>query len=173
VTTKRRIYWDTSIFLCFLNKDEEDRRRVCEDVMQHAAMDEIRTLTSTYTIVEVIRPKKRSIPNSRTLSPDQIANIKSMFRWPFITTIELDERTALYASDLARDYSLAPADAVQAASAILWKAEELQAWDRDFKPISHLITTGPPRFLSVQTKFEGMEPTRLGPAPEDFEKEKN
>jgi predicted nucleic acid-binding protein len=172
VIIKRSLYWDTSNFLCFLNKDEEARRKICEDVLQRAAMDEVRILTSTYTIVEVIRPKKRAIPGSRTLTPEQIAKIKSMFRWPFITTIELDERTALFASDLARDYGLAPADAVHAASAILWKADELQAWDRDFNSVSHLIATGQPRYLSVQTEFEGMEKQRLGPAPEDFEKGK-
>jgi predicted nucleic acid-binding protein len=167
---KRRIYWDTSIFLCFLNKDEEERRKVCEDILQHAALEELHILTATYTIVEVIRPKKKSLPTSRSLTPDEIGKIKGMFRWPFITTIELDERTAHFASDLARDYGLAPADSVQAASAILWKADALQAWDRDFSPINHLIPIEQPYFLSTQTRFEGMEPSRLGPSPEDFEK---
>ena len=86
------------------------------------------------------------------------------------TTIELDERTANYASDLARDYGLAPADAVQAASAILWKIGVLQAWDRDFNPVSHLITVEQPTFMSRQTSFPEMNRARLGPAPEDFEK---
>lgn len=170
--TKRRIYWDTSIFLCFLNKDEEARGKVCEDVLQHAAMDEVHIVTSTYTIVEVIRPKKRSIPTSRALTTEEIQKIKAMFQWPFITTIELDMRTALFASDLARDHGLLPADAVHAASAILWKAEELQAWDRDFSFVSHLITIGEPRFLSIQPRLEGMERPRIAPSPEDFEKDK-
>ena len=166
----RRLYWDTSNFLCFLNKDEEERRNICEDVLRHASMDRVHILTSTYTIVEVIRPKRRALPNSRQLTPGQIEKIKGMFRWPFITTIELDERTSLFASDLARDHNLAPADAVHAASAILWKANALQAWDRDFSSVSHLITVEQPQFLSTQTKFEGMETNRLGPVPEDFEK---
>lgn len=110
----RKIYWDTSVFLCFLNKDEEARRKVCEDILQNAAMDKVHIFTSTYTIVEVIRPKKKSIPTARTLTPEEITKIKAMFRWPFITTIELDERTAHLASDIARDYGLAPADSVQA-----------------------------------------------------------
>src|SRR5437870_12569492 len=100
-------------------------------MLQRASMDEVVILPSTYTIVEVIRPKKRSIPRSQPLTPVQIEKIKGMFRWPFIQTIELDERTGLYASDLARDHGLFPADAVHGASAILWKAEVLQAWDRD------------------------------------------
>jgi predicted nucleic acid-binding protein len=167
---RRQLYWDTSNFLCFLNKDEEERRNICEDILQHASMDEVHILTSTYTIVEVIRPRKSAIPNSRVLTPSQIDKMKGMFRWPFITTIELDERTALYASDLARDHNLKPADAVHAASAILWKADVLQAWDRDYRSVLHLIAVEQPQFLSTQTKFEGMEIPRLGPTPEDFEK---
>jgi predicted nucleic acid-binding protein len=166
---KRRIYWDTSIFLCFLNSDEQERGKICEDVLQHAAMDEVLILTSTYTIVEVNRPKRRSIPASQPLTPVQIEKIKGMFRWPFIQTIELDERTALYASDLFRDHGLFPADAVHAASAILWKADVLQAWDRDFSSISHLISVEQPQFLSKQLTLDGAERTRIAPSPEDFE----
>src|SRR6266567_8868124 len=128
----RKVYWDASIFLCFLNRDEETRRHICEDILQHASMEEVRILTSSYTIVEVIRPKRKSVPKSAVLTPEQVKKIQAMFRWPFITTIELDDRTAHFASDLARDHKLLPADAVHAASAILWKADVLQAWDRDF-----------------------------------------
>jgi predicted nucleic acid-binding protein len=166
---KPRLYWDTSIFLCFLNRDEVQRSVICEDVLQHAAMDELIIVTSTYTIVEVIRPKRRSIPSSRPLTPQQVDKIKGMFRWPFIQTIELDERTALYASDLARDYDLAPADSVHAASAILWKAEALHAWDRDFSRISHLISVEQPQFISKQREFEGIRRARLSPSADEFE----
>jgi predicted nucleic acid-binding protein len=170
--SKRRLYWDTSIFLCFLNRDEQERSKICEDVLQHAAMDEVLILTSTYTIVEVIRPKKRSLPTSQPLTAQQVEKIKRMFRWPFIKTIELDDRVALYASDLARDHGLAPADAVHGASAILWKAEVLQAWDRDFNAISHLIPVEQPQMISRQLRLEGTEPSRIGPIPDDFESSK-
>jgi len=79
----KRIYWDTSIFLCFLNREEEERRHVCEDILQRASLDEVHIFTSTFTIVEVIRPKRKSIPNSRPLTPEETQKIKDMFRWPF------------------------------------------------------------------------------------------
>ncbi|MGA2880747.1 MAG: PIN domain-containing protein [Bryobacteraceae bacterium] len=166
----RKLYWDSSIFLCFLNRDEETRRHICEDILQHASLEEVEILTSTYTIVEVIRPKRKSLPKASTLNAEQIKKIKDMFRWPFITTIELDDRTAHYASDLARDFGLWPADSVHAASAILWKADALQAWDRDFSSISHLMPIEEPQFMSKQIPLEGMKPRPLGPSPEDFEK---
>jgi predicted nucleic acid-binding protein len=161
---KPLIYWDTSIFLCFLNRDEQERGKICEDILQHAAMEELLIVTSTYTIVEVIRPKKKSIPTSRPLTPQQIEKIKGMFRWPFIRTIELDDRTALYASDLARDHGLAPADAVHAASAILWKAKVLHAWDRDFTRVSQHILVEQPRFISAQPTLPGMDSARISPS---------
>ncbi|HZL56475.1 MAG TPA: PIN domain-containing protein [Bryobacteraceae bacterium] len=154
---KRIVYWDTSIFLCFLNKEETERSRICEDVLQHASMEEVLILTSTYTIVEVIRPKKKSLPGSTPLTPEQVQKIKGMFRWPFIQTIELDDRTANYASDLARDHGLAPADAVHAASAILWKAQCLHAWDRDFSRVSQIIAVEQPSSLSRQRLMEWSE----------------
>ena len=133
-------------------------------------MDEVHIFTSNYTIVEVIRPKKKSLPSAVLLTAEQIRKIKAMFRWPFITTIELDERVAHYASDLARDFGLFPAYAVHAASAILWKLEALQAWDRDFSSVAHQIMVEEPNFLSSQQNLPGMERSRLGPARDDFDK---
>ncbi|SRR5258708_13997122 len=57
----QRKYWDSSCFICFLNKDEEDRRIICEDVLKHARNGDVEIWTSTWTIVEVIRPKRHGI----------------------------------------------------------------------------------------------------------------
>ena len=165
---KRRVYWDTSVFLCFLNQDERERAEIGEDILHHAAMDGLQIVTPTYTIAEVIRPNKRSLPAATRLSTDQATRIKEMFRWPFIRTIELDQRTALYASDLAREYRLNPADAVHAASALLWKADELQAWDRDFTAVSQLIPVSHPVRISPQMTLEGIANRRYAPHPDEF-----
>ena len=141
---------------------------VCEDILQHAARNEVQIYTSTYTIAEVIRPKTKSIATARRLTTEEIEKIRGIFRWPFITTIELDERTALFASDLARDYGFQPADAVQAASAILWKLDALQAWDRDFSAVSDKIRVETPVVISKQRNLEGLGPDQIGPTPEDF-----
>jgi hypothetical protein len=60
-------------------------------------------------------------------------------------------------------------NAVHAASAILWKADILQAWDRDYGAISHLVPVEVLQFLSQQMRLEGTETTRIGPSPDDFE----
>ena len=56
----QKLYWDSSCFLCFLNKTETDRRAICEDVLNHARIKAIHLYTSTYTIAEVIGLRARA-----------------------------------------------------------------------------------------------------------------
>ncbi len=58
MTKPRRIYWDTTCFICFLNRKEEERRLICQDVLLHAQKNNIEIWTSTFTIAEVIRPRR-------------------------------------------------------------------------------------------------------------------
>jgi predicted nucleic acid-binding protein len=57
-TNPKKVYWDSSCFICFLNPDESDRRAICEDVLRHAELGELEIWISTWVIVEVIRPRK-------------------------------------------------------------------------------------------------------------------
>ncbi|GEM_PF-1391820 len=60
MSERKKIYWDSSCFICLLNKSSEaDRMAACTDVMRHAQGGEFDIVTSTWTIVEVIRPKKK------------------------------------------------------------------------------------------------------------------
>jgi predicted nucleic acid-binding protein len=56
----RKLYWDSSCFICFLNNADYEvaRRAVCEDVLYNAENGVVEIWTSTFTIVEVIRPKR-------------------------------------------------------------------------------------------------------------------
>jgi predicted nucleic acid-binding protein len=163
----RRIYWDSGCFLCFLNKKEAVRRQICEDILQNAKVGKVVIYTSTFTIAEVIYPKRSTLPNPRKLTPVEITKISGMFRWPWLRKVDLDQRTAFYAVDLAREHNLLPADAVQAASAILQKVDALQRWDRDFSAISHLVRVEEPTRMSPQAAFPDML-RPIGPTPEDF-----
>jgi len=73
-------------------------------------------------------------------------------------------------SDLARDHALLPGDSIHAASAILWKADAIQAWDRDFSCLSHLIAIEAPAFITKQDILPGMERARIAPSPDEFKK---
>ena len=161
---KRKIYWDTTVFLCFLNKKEADRRAICEDILRHGQVDDVVLYTSTFTIVEVVRPKHMK---GVKLTPPQISAIGRMFQWRWLRKIDLDQRVANRAVELSRDYGLAPADSIHAASAIVWNLDVLQCWDRDFSKVSSLIPIEQPQQISTQREL-GNWKDPIGPAPEDF-----
>jgi predicted nucleic acid-binding protein len=146
-------YWDSSLFICFLNSDEDERRKICQDNLEHAKDGNIVIITSVWTIVEVIRPRRQSLPSAEKLTPDQIAKIQTMFEWDWIKKIQVDERVAKKAVELCREYDLHPSDSIHAASAILNipnGVDVLQKWDRDFNKIAHLIKVEEPKFLTQQ-----------------------
>jgi len=161
----RKLYWDTGIFLCFLHADEGSRRRICEDILQNAKAGSVTLYTSTYAIVETVRPKRF---DATRLTPQEIATIQKMFQWSWLKKIDVDQRVAFKAVELSRDRGLKPADAVHAASAILSRVDALQCWDGDFSVVADLIGVEEPAFMTPQLSM--IEPARIGPAPEDFRK---
>lgn len=158
------LYWDTSVFLCFLDKYENDRRKICEDILHHAKDGHVIITTSTFTIVETIRPKWISPP--LVLTAEQIHIIEGMFRWKWIKKYQVDEPLALKAVALARDYGLKPGDSIHAATAIRANADVLQQWDRDFQKVAHLITVAEP---SYETKQMDLGLLSIGPTQEKLE----
>jgi len=163
----KKLYWDTSVFLCFLNAAERERAQICEDILVHAESGEILIYTSTWTIVETIKPKKVSLPNAKLLTPSEIAKIEGMFRWAWIRRVTLDPRIAFMAVQLVRDQGMNAADAVHAASAILSGVDALQKWDRDFSKVAHLIKVEEPFRITPQLSLIEMAP-RIAPSPDDF-----
>lgn len=162
-------YWDSGVFLCFLNKEEDARRKICEDILEHAEKGEFLIYTSYWTMVEVIRPRKQSISSAEKLTKEQIEKIQAMFDWPWIRKIQVDERVAKKSVELARVYGLHPADAVHAASAIITQGVNiLQKWDRDFSKIAHLIKVEHPKYITEQLSLIEGAKKNIGPHPDDF-----
>lgn len=168
---KKRLYWDTSCFICFLNKNEKSRRAICENILKNAKERNVTLYTSSFTIAEVINPRRSSIPNPKPLTSPQITKIQAMFKWPWLKKMDVDQRVAQKAVELARQYGIYPSDAIQAASAILLRVDALQRWDRDFDKIAKLIKVENPTRISLQEEFEGMRGS-IGPEPEDFEEKR-
>lgn len=166
----RRLYWDTGCFICFLNRKEIERREVCESILrcaQEKKNPRVIIYTSTFTIAEVIYPKRSSLKNPKKLTREQITKITDMFKWKWLKKIEVDQRIAFKAVELSRDYDLLPSDAVHAATAILKGVDALQRWDRDFSRIASLVKVEEPTRINLQTPFPDILP-RIGPHPDDF-----
>ena len=166
-SSRRRIYWDSGCFICFLNQSELERRAICEDILRNAQKGNVILYTSTFTITEVIYPKRSSLPGARRLTTLEVEQISNMFRWRWLKKINNDQRVAFRAVELARDYGLLPGDAIHAASAILVQVDALQAWDRDFSRVAHLVNVEEPSRMSVQSSFDDIL-ARIGPHPDDF-----
>jgi predicted nucleic acid-binding protein len=164
----RRLYWDTSLFLCFLNKEEQERRRVCEHLLQRARAGEIEIYTSYWTVVEVIRPKW--IPARIPLTEQQVELIQGMFQWEWLRKVQVHQTVAFAASDLARKFKLKPADAIHAATALAKKVDALQAFDRDFAAIATLVNVEEPKYLTEIPLIEAAEAEdSIGPTPKKIE----
>ncbi len=162
----RKHYWDASVFLCFLNKKEIERRNNCEDILYHAKAGELIIYTSTYTIAEVIKPKE--IKDAIRLTSTQISKIQQMFQWSWVRKIDLSQRVAFKAVELARDYGLSPADSVHVASALSIPVDVFQKFDRDFSRVANLLSIAEPARISAQGVLVEWKPA-LGPQPEEFE----
>jgi predicted nucleic acid-binding protein len=158
----KTLYWDTSVFLCFLDASENERRKICEDILHHAKDGHVEIATSTFTIVETIRPKWIVPPVALTSA--QIRIIEGMFRWPWIKKYQVDERLALKAVAIAREFGLKPGDSIHAATAISARADVLQQWDRDFQKVAHLVTVAQPSYETKQ-----MELLQIGPSQQQLE----
>jgi predicted nucleic acid-binding protein len=162
VSRPRRIYWDTGVFICFLNHQEQERRKICEDILHNAKDGGVKLYTSLWTAVEVIRPKW--IPHPQPLTDEQVHKIQAMFRWPWLLKVQVHEAVAFKAADLARIYGLKPADAIHAATAIMEEVDVLHAWDRDFSKVASLINIEAPSYVSQLPLIDVAMP--IGPTPE-------
>ena len=169
-SAKRVLYWDTSVFLCFLDDAEKARRHICEDILRHAQQGHVTIMTSTFAIVETIRPKWIKPPVA--LTADQIRILDGMFRWPWISKYQIDERLTLRAVALARDFGLKPGDSIHAATAIAASVDVLQCWDRDFSVIAHLVSVAQPAYLTQQMPLLDVKPA-IGPSQQALQQAAN
>lgn len=181
---KKRIYWDSSCFICFLNSDEAERGYICEDILNDANAGKVELWISTWVIVEVIRPKQpgdaplpewakkaiKAVPEvllpleelwkryqrnnpSQKLTDEQVQMISSFFESPFIKKAEVGLIVANRAVELSRTYGLKPADSVHAATALEWKCDVIQRWDRDYSKVAALIPSEEPTRISPQASM--------------------
>jgi len=148
-----RVYWDTSVFLSFINSaTEAQRHHVCVDILKHAKEGKVVICTSTFTIAEVVRPKGTAHP--LPLSPQEVSDLNGMFQWPWVKKYQVDENVAMRAAKIARDTNLKPADSIHVATAIAAACDVLQRWDRDFDKVKSLIRVEDPVLISPVGLFD-------------------
>ena len=185
----RKLYWDSSCFICFLNNADYEvaRRAVCEDVLYNAENGVVEIWTSTFTIVEVIRPKRhgsaplpawavRAIESVEKELPQARGEMETLWRRyqsndpaTKLTTEQIEKIKGMFEWDFVNLIELnqmvaRPPDAIHVASALARRCSELQRYDRDFEKVKHLISVEEPKQISAQASLFA-----AAPKPEDFQ----
>ncbi len=127
---RRRIYWDSSVFLAWL-KPEPERKRACDDVLATAKTGESIIITSAIALTEVIKLKgKPAIPETEE------AKIKGFFKRSYISVVVVDRFLAESARTLIWRHGLKPKDALHVATATRLQVDELHSFDDDMLKLS-------------------------------------
>lgn len=129
-----RVYWDSCVFLAFLNA-EEGRKQHVGDVLEDAAAGRLEILTSTATIVEVAWAKHEKDGGRLDVQvEDDIASF-----WDEgspVALVEFHDALAVAARELIRyavseKWSLKPFDAIHLATAAHYNASAFHTYDVD------------------------------------------
>ncbi|PSB20207.1 PIN domain-containing protein [Phormidesmis priestleyi ULC007] len=145
-------YWDSCTFLGYL-KAEADKVDGCVSVLKHAEKGSVKIVTSSLSLVEVIKLKKRE-----PISREDEEKIRRFFMHKWIVLQDVDRKISELARELVWEHVLRPYDAVHVATAIRAKVNHIDTFDDDLIKLSEKlgepkITMGKP-FLSTQTELE-------------------
>ncbi|HEY3834482.1 MAG TPA: PIN domain-containing protein [Acidimicrobiia bacterium] len=117
-------YWDSDAFLGWL-ANEPDKVDECRGVIKAAQAGDVRLVTSSLTLTEVIKLKGRT-----PLPTDKEPVIKEFFKHEWIIVRQLDRFIAEYARDVVWQYGVNPKDAVHVATAIASRVPHLDTFDK-------------------------------------------
>jgi predicted nucleic acid-binding protein len=95
---------------------------------------------------------RHTVP-TRKLTADEIGTVRSLFTYPFIRIVQIEQAIANQASQIALEKNMRPGDALHVASAISRKCDCIQRWDRDYTRSDDLITSEEPQLISTQTSL--------------------
>lgn len=116
--TRRRIYWNSCVFIHVIQQTGE-YRPVLETIMEEARAGRVAIVTSALTLAEV---------RGAGSEADE-AMIDEMFRQDYIAVRVLDPPLASRARRLGREHGIKPADAIHVATAIDLGAEVMHTMD--------------------------------------------
>jgi predicted nucleic acid-binding protein len=116
-------YWDSDAFLGWL-KTEPDKVDECRGVIRAAENGDLRLVTSSLTLTEVIKLKDKA-----PLLRDADVQIREFFKHEWIVVRQLDRLTAEYARELIWDHGFDPKDSIHVATAVMARVPYLDTFD--------------------------------------------
>lgn len=138
--SKRRVYWDSCVWLGLFNK-EADKLPACKYIVECAQAGNIEIVTSTFSLAEVFKTRCKD-PNHRISSEYDVV-MEDFFMQDFIFMASVDGRVAIEARRLLRSYGdvlKKPQDAIHLATAFCYNVSEVHTFDgTDLKPLSGVV----------------------------------
>jgi predicted nucleic acid-binding protein len=116
-------YWDSCTFLGWL-AEEPDKVDDCQSVIRHAEAGNVRIVTSSLTLTEVIKLKGKP-PLAAVAEP----KIKAFFKHEWIVVVQLDRFIAEAARQLVWEHGLDPKDCVHVATALRTRVNRMDTFD--------------------------------------------
>lgn len=128
-------YWDSCTFIAYFN-DEKDKVDGCISVIEDAQARKLKIVTSSLTLIEVIKIKGKPIPPK-----EQEEVMMKFFRMnsDWIIFIDVERKTVEIGRSLVRDFGLKAYDAVHTATAIRAKVNFIDTFDPDLLKLSNKI----------------------------------
>ena len=161
-TVKRRIFWDSCVFIRLLSVTKDPaklaEREICKFCLQDAIDLKTEIVVSTTSFAEVVKTEDLISP---PVPEDTKEKIRLLFDEPYIIPISADLIVARAARELIWRHSwLKPIDAIVIASATYAKVDELFSYDGlgEKKGILDLDgQIGNPPMKIVKPHFEGQK----------------
>jgi predicted nucleic acid-binding protein len=122
---KRRIYWDSCIFIYAFKKTPAHYSTILA-IEKQAKAGECDIFVSALVIAEVVNSKTHG-----RMTDGDIKAIDNYFRNKFIKIVPVDRPIAKSAADIVRNHYLKPPDAIHVANAIRTKCEVFYTYDGD------------------------------------------
>ena len=122
---RKVVYWDSAVFLAFINGDKSpEEMSKCNDGWMAAEKGLIHIVTSVFTSTEVIYAK-----GSPKLDLAKRPLVSNFFRQIFISQEPLTREIAELARDVVWDNAIRPKDAIHVATAAYFKIGEFHTFD--------------------------------------------
>ncbi len=134
---KRSHYWDSCVFLAWLNDDPEQAPK-CEGVLDAADQGKLRIVTSALTITEVLFTKGYEKIDIRDRD-----KVEALFKSSFITVIDVSRFIAEHARELVWTNDVRPKDSIHVSSAIYAKVDEFNTFDEKLLSLNNKVGDNP------------------------------
>lgn len=130
------VYMDTCVFLAWL-KNEAGRVDIIAQLFDDAHLGNIKVLTSTLTIAEVLNLQGAKSP----IPVNQREAVRGLFRNEWIVPKGLSRKVAELSQELVWAHGVKPKDGVHVATALIWGVEQLYTYDTDLLDLKSVATS--------------------------------